>query len=163
MKDTIDIKKVYDAHSRRLYNISLRINGDSADAEEIMHDTLLQYWRVRKKDEIRDLPRWLTSVCVRKSIDRLREKSRWNLFLENYDDPALEDTPEEEVEYTVEVIMTALSGLPGHYRAIVSLHLFEGFDYQEIAQITGSKENTIRSLYMRGRKLLAEAIRQSRL
>lgn len=163
MKDTIDIEKVYDAHSRRLYNISLRINGDSADAEEIMHDTLLQYWKVRKKDEIRDLPRWLTSVCVRKSIDRLREKSRWNLFLENYENPALEDAPDEEVELTAEVILKALSGLPGHYRAIVSLHLFEGFDYQEIAHMTGIKENTIRSLYMRGRKQLAEAIRQSRI
>lgn len=163
MKDTIDIEKVYDTHSRRLYNISLRINSDSADAEEIMHDTLLQYWKVRKKDEIRDLPRWLTSVCVRKSIDRLREKIRWNLFLENYENPALEDAPDEEVELTAEVILKALSGLPGHYRAIVSLHLFEGFDYQEIAHMTGIKENTIRSLYMRGRKQLAEAIRQSKI
>jgi len=163
MKDTIDIEKVYDTHSRRLYNISLRITGNSGEAEEIMHDCLLQYWKFRNKEQIRDLPRWLSSICIRKSIDRLREKSRWDDFLEDYEDPALEDEAEDTGEYTVAIILKELSGLPDHYRAIVSLHLFEGFDYQEIAQITGSKESTIRSLYMRGRKLLAEAIKHIRI
>ena len=159
MKDTIDIEKVYDAHSRRLYNISLRITGSRGDAEEIMHDTLLQYWKFRQKEEIRDLPKWLTSICVRKSIDRLRDKSRWDEFLKGYEDPALEESPPDDGEYDAARILKALAGLPDHYRAILSLHLFEGFDYKEIAQITGAKENTIRSLYMRGRKLLAQAIK----
>ena len=163
MKDTIDIEKVYDTHSRRLYNISFRITGNGADAEEIMHDSLLQYWKFRNKEQIRDLPKWLTSICIRKSIDRLRERSRWNDSLEDYEDPALEEAPEEDVAYTVAVILKALCGLPDHYRAIVSLHLFEGFDYQEIAQLTGSKESTVRSLFMRGRKLLAEAIKHIRI
>ncbi|MBO5815959.1 MAG: sigma-70 family RNA polymerase sigma factor [Bacteroidales bacterium] len=159
MKDTVDIEKVYDSYSHRLYNISLRITGSSGDAEEIMHDTLLQYWKFRQKEQIRDLSKWLTSICIRKSIDRLRDKSRWNEFLEGYEDPALEESPSDDGEYNASQILKALAGLPGHYRAILSLHLFEGFDYQEIAQITGAKENTIRSLYMRGRKLLAQAIK----
>ena len=163
MKDTIDIAKVYDAHARRLYNISLRITGSSTDAEEVMHDSLLQYWKLRRKDEIKDLPKWLTSVCVRKSIDRLREKCRWNQFLECYEDPLTEESPEDNAEYDVVQILDALSSLPDHYRAIVSLHLFEGYDYQEIAQITGGKGSTIRSLYMRGRKLLAEAVKGKRV
>lgn len=159
MKDTIDIEKVYDAHSRRLYNISLRITGSSGDAEEIMHDSLLQYWRFRKKEQIRDLPKWLSSVCIRKSIDRLREKSRWNDFLEDYEDPALKESPADDAGYNAAQVLKALASLPDHYRAVLSLHLFEGFDYQEIAQITGAKESTIRSLYMRGRKLLAQAVK----
>ena len=57
--------------------------------------------------------------------------------------------------------MKALASLPDHYRAVLSLHLFEGFDYQEIAQITGAKESSIRSLYMRGRKLLAQAVKKA--
>ena len=161
MKDTVDIEKVYDAHSRRLYNISLRITGSRGDAEEIMHDTMLQYWKFRQKEEIRDLPKWLTSICVRKSIDRLRDKSRWDEFLKGYEDPALEDSPSDDSGYDAGQIMKALASLPDHYRAVLSLHLFEGFDYQEIAQITGAKESSIRSLYMRGRKLLAQAVKKA--
>ena len=43
MKGQTDIGRIYDDYSVRLYNIGLRIVGDSADAEEIMHDTLLKY------------------------------------------------------------------------------------------------------------------------
>ena len=73
------------------------------------------------------------------------------------------DEPEaEDLEYDIQTIRKALSSLPDHYRAIVSLHLFEGYDYQEIAQITGANENTIRSLYMRGKQKLAAAMKKER-
>lgn len=160
MRETINIEHIYDIMSRRLYNISLRIVGTSADAEEIMHDTLLQYWKFGRKEEIIDIGKWLSSTCIRKSIDKLRERHRWKKLLENYEDPMLEDPETENLEYDVQKIRNALSSLPDHYRAIVSLHLFEGYDYQEISQITGTSESTIRSLYMRGKQKLAAAIRQ---
>ena len=158
MRETINIEKIYDIMSRRLYNISLRIVGSSADAEEIMHDSLLQYWKFGRKHEIIDLGKWLTSTCIRKSIDRLRERYRWKELLENYEDPILEEPETENLEYDIKTIRDALTSLPDHYRAIVSLHLFEGYDYQEISQITGINDNTIRSLYMRGKQKLAAAI-----
>ena len=160
MRETINIEHIYDIMSRRLYNISLRIVGTSADAEEIMHDTLLQYWKFGRKEEIIDIGKWLSSTCIRNSIDKLRDRHRWKKLLENYEDPMLEDPETENLEYDVQKIRNALSSLPDHYRAIVSLHLFEGYDYQEISQITGTSESTIRSLYMRGKQKLAAAIRQ---
>lgn len=162
MKDTIDIERIYDVMSRRLYNTSLRIVGCSADAEEIMHDTLLRYWKYSRKDEISDLRKWLTSVCIRKSIDKLRERQRWKVLLESYEDPILEEGNEDISDYDVENIRKTLYDLPDHYRAVLSLHLFEGYDYSEISEITGTNENTIRSLYMRGRQKLAEAVRQKK-
>ena len=160
MKDTINIEKVYDAMSRRLYNISLRVTGCRTDAEEIMHDTLLQWWRFDRKNEIKDLSKWLSSVCIRKSIDRLRERHRWLNFLERYEDPMMEETDDTGEEYDIVTVQKALLELPDHYRTIISLHLFEGYDYQEISEITGTNENTIRSLYMRGKQKLAAAVRQ---
>jgi RNA polymerase sigma-70 factor (ECF subfamily) len=162
MKKTIDIENVYDTMSRRLYNMSLRIVGSSTEAEEIMHDTLLQYWHFNRKNDIKDLQKWLSSVCIRKSIDRLRQKQRWKDFLERYEDPALEENSGSEMEYDIQSITKALSELHDPYRVIVSLHLFEGYDYQEISQITGMNENTIRSIYLRGRQKLAAAVRQKR-
>ena len=112
--------------SGRLYNASLRIVGCSADAEEIMHDSLLQYWRFKKKEDIRDVRGWLTSICIRKSIDKLRERHRWKHFLEQYEDPATEENEDSDMEYDIRNIQKALYTLPDHYRAILSLHLFEG-------------------------------------
>lgn len=162
MKDIIDIEKVYDSMSGRLFNASLRIVGNSSDAEEIMHDSILQYWKYRKKEEIQDIRKWLTSVCIRKSIDRLREREKWKILLENYEDPTTLEPEDTELEYDINSILKALSQLPDHYRAIISLHLFEGYDYEEISQITGTGESTIRSLYMRGRQKLAAALKQKK-
>ena len=72
------------------------------------------------------------------------------------------DTTEYEAPeiISVENIRKALTGLPDHYRVVLTLHLLEGYDYQEISQITETKESTIRTLYMRGRQKLAKALRK---
>ena len=158
MKDTAEIEKLYESMSGRLYNISLRIVGCMADAEEIMHDSLLQYWKFKRKEEICDLKGWLTSICIRKSLDKLREKHRNKDFLEEYKEwqETEASTPPENLN--IEEIKKALLLLPDNYRTILSLHLFEGYDYQEIEQITGTKETTLRSLYSRAKEKLAAAI-----
>lgn len=153
------MERIYDEHAVRLYNLSLRILGDCCEAEEIMHDSLLQYYGMKDKSEIQDIRKWLSSVCIRKSIDRLRKRKRFKDFLEDYEDPAMDDADYEDYTLEVENIRKALSCIPDNYRLILSLHLFEGYDYQEISQIAGIKEVTVRSLYMRGRRKLAEYLK----
>ncbi len=157
MNSTTDIKKLYATHSQHLYFTSLRIVGNSFEAEEIMHDTLLKYLSQAAVEVIEKPASWLKSVCVRKSLDKLREKHRTKAFLEEYKDepPA---TPPPPLQYSVEEIKKALLLLPDNYRTILSLHLFEGYDYQEIEQITGTKEATLRSLYKRAKEKLAATL-----
>ena len=164
MKETIDIERIYDTHASRLYRISLRIVGDENDAVEVMHDTLLKLYEFRKKNEILDLAGWLSSVCVCKSIDKVRQKYRYKDFLSRYASEDLddEDSPWTDQEYSVEDIRNALASLPDHYRLVLTLHLLEGYDYQEISQITGSKETSIRTLYMRGRQRLAKQLKEQK-
>lgn len=159
MKNSIDMERIYDEHAVRLYNVSLRILGDSCEAEEVMHDSLLQYYGMKDKSGILNIRKWLSSVCIRKSIDRLRKRKRFKDFLEDYEDPAMDDTEYEDLALDVENIRKALSFIPDSSRLILTLHLFEGYDYHEISQITGIKEVTIRSLYMRGRQKLAEYLK----
>jgi RNA polymerase sigma-70 factor (ECF subfamily) len=160
MKNSMDMEKIYDEHAVRLYNMSLRILGDSCEAEEVTHDTLLQYYGMKDRSGVVDLRKWLSSVCIRKSIDRLRQKKKFMDLLEDYEDPVLEDPACDDLDLDVGNIRKALSLLPDNYRLILSLHLFEGYDYEEITQITGIKEVTVRSLYMRGRRKLAEILKQ---
>ena len=112
--------EIYKAHSKRLYNISLRIVRDSALAEEIMQDTILKYLQsgpnVRqaqgplgeaatgslrfapypgKRSPEAALPNvasaWMTKTCIRASIDALRKIKRDKKLLEEY---AAEEAPE---------------------------------------------------------------------
>jgi RNA polymerase sigma-70 factor (ECF subfamily) len=51
-----------------------------------------------------------------------------------------------------------MDALPSGYRTILSLYLFEGYDFEEIAEITGLQPVSVRSQYSRGRIKLQSAI-----
>lgn len=166
-----NIEKIYDLYSKELYFTSLRITGESFDAEEIMQETIIKYYNYPDKSSIENLRGWLKSVCIRRSLDKLRERHRKKVFLEEYKEVNLESAGAvgevagdigggaEEVEYSVEKIKKALSSLQDNYRVILSLMLFEGYDYGEASQITGVKESTIRSTYLRAKNKLATVLK----
>lgn len=175
-----DIEELYNRYCKRLYFTSLRIVGDSFQAEEIMHDTFIRYHTFAHKDQIRELEKWLVSVCIRKSIDLLRSRNSYTNIVTQYsneaEDVAFDDCndltsnePEAsplnkydgEQHYNVEKIRAALESLDDKYRMVVSLYLFEGFDYAEIADITGIKEVSLRSIYARGKAKLQQQLRST--
>ena len=158
-----NIQEIYGKYSTPLYFTALRITGNSFDAEEVMHDTILKYHSFHPKESIEKLGSWLTSICIRKSLDKLREKHRNQNFLEEYKEWQETETSSPSENFSVEEIKKALLLLPDNYRTILSLHLFEGYDYQEIEQITGTKEVTLRSLYKRAKEKLAATIQKSKL
>ncbi len=161
MNRQTNIKEIYGQYAQQLYFTALRITGSSFDAEEVMQDTILKYHNFPQKEGIEKLGSWLKSVCIRKALDKLREKHRTKEFLEEYKEEQIPATP-PQVQYTVEEIRKTLLLLPDNYRTILSLHLFEGYDYQEIEQITGTKEATIRSLYKRAKEKLAATILENK-
>ncbi len=163
-RNGLDIERLYNTYAKKLYFTSLRITADSFDAEEAMHDTFLRLYRLPDKEQIKKIENWLTSVCVRISIDKLRKKKSEALFRQEIAAETAEEkgsgeeftNGKEPPQYTVDSIKKALHLLPDGYRLIISLHLFEGYDYEEIAQITGLQESSVRSQYMRAKKRLAE-------
>ena len=182
--------EIYRTHSKRLFNISLRIVRDSALAEEIMQDTILKYIQsgplgrttagdrlpvqgAERRETAVVLPNvasaWMTKTCIRASIDALRKRKREKLFLDEY---ATEEAPDyfapvnEDRRDKVEMpdiitVKRAMDELPDPYRIILNLVLIDGLDYEEISAFTGEKEGTIRTRYSRARQMLATIIRNS--
>lgn len=165
-KTRLDIEKLYNTFSRKLYFTSLRITADSFDAQEAMQDTFIRLYKLGNTENIERVESWLTSVCIRISIDILRKRNRNEIFKQELQREVAKEDPVAEVpevtpgqkgelpqkNYSVEAIKGALPLLPDGYRLILSLHLFEGYDYEEIAQITGLQESSIRSQYLRAKK-----------
>lgn len=167
-----DIEELYNKYCKQLYAISLRIVGNSFEAEEIMHDTFIKYHIFAHKNQILELDKWLFSVCIRKSIDQLRSRNSYINGVAKYsnntknqehinqetepEDITLQDHNNRQA-YEVDLIKIALESLDDQSRMVLSLHLFEGYDYAEISQITGIKENSLRSIYNRSRAKLHQA------
>ena len=159
-----EITQFYQEHHRRLYNISLRILRNSDEAEEVMQDTIMKFVSAPQQTfgSRAQVSAWLARTCIRASIDRLRSRQRREAFLEDY---AREEEPVETEELQgalpdVMQIRAAMDRLPDPYRLVLNLVLIEGMDYGEIAEMTGRKETTLRSLYARGRNKLTGLLKQ---
>ena len=62
----------------------------------------------------------------------------------------MRDEPREMISR----IRKVMQGMPDGYRVVLSLLLFEGYDYAEAAQILQVEESTVRSQYLRGKRKL---------
>ena len=89
---------------------------------------------------------WLVKVCVRASIDAIRRRRTLRRLF-----------PERSL---AERIRRGMSRLPAGYRAVLSLLLFEGYDYEEAAEITGLKASSVRSQYVRAKARLLEILKK---
>lgn len=160
-REEIDI--FYHKYRVRLFNTSYRILGDKMDAEEVMQDVMIKYLKSGVCLSLPQEESWLVKSVVRSSIDRLRKKKRDTEFLERYKADIKEATDNTEWKVCAEMvpkIKVGISMLPDGYRAVLSMILFEGYDYEEVAQILEVKESTVRSQYMRGKERLIKIINE---
>ena len=57
-----------------------------------------------------------------------------------------------------QTIFNAISGLPEHYRQIITLKDINDFSYEEIARIAGCQVGTVKSRLARARLLVREQL-----
>lgn len=158
-----EINIFYHRYRVRLFNTSYRILGDRMDAEEVMQDAMIKYLKSGISLELPKEEVWLVKSTVRGAIDRLRKKKRDLEFLEEYKADAKEKTGDvkwRDGADMVPKIKEGMARLPDGYRAVLSMILFEGFDYEEVAQIMDVKESTVRSQYMRGKERLIKIVNE---
>lgn len=77
--------------------------------------------------------------------------------------PEEDSFDEEGLKYKVEEIKKAVKELPNGYRTVISLHLFEGYDQEEIAEILQITHATVRTQYMRAKQKLLSLIKEGGL
>lgn len=152
----------YRIHSVPVYNTALRILRNESDAAEVMQDTLLKYLSggVQSGSQAQAAA-WLRTTCIRRAIDRLRARRKDPVFVD-VDILPETDVPEEETLEEMpdmDRIRRAMESLPAPYGLVLNLALVEGLSYAQIAEVTGQKEVTLRSIYARGRQKLTKILR----
>lgn len=158
---------LYSQHASDMYSISVRIVGNTGEAEDVVQQSFIQAFnKLYKLDDETLFRPWLKKIVVNNSIDRLRQRKVQFLSLddENHTITGLFSTPNEPIENredTVQCIKQAIQQLPDGYRSILSLYLIEGYDHIEISEILGISESTSRSQYARAKMKLREILKNN--
>lgn len=150
------------AHEDRVFSICLRVMTNREAALDATQETFLTLYR--KADRFKGtaaFSTWLYRVAVNTCYDQLRkEKRRHTERLPEHHDPV--DTRANDPFASIEVrpeLEAALERLPEEFRSAVILSDVEDLAIAEIAEILQIPPGTAKSRVFRGRRLLAETLR----
>ena len=152
--------EVYNRYQKAMYNVSVRIVKDTAEAEDIMQESFLTAFN--KLDTFKgdaSFGSWLKRIVVNNSITQYKKSQRFVPLPEG----GLADQVDEstnglaEEDYTsikAGQIINCMNSLHNSYRQALSLHLIEGYDYEEICEIMHISYANCRTLISRAKESL---------
>lgn len=131
---------LYDATSRRVYGLALRVVRDPAQAEEVAQEAYLEIWRTasRYDPERGSAVSWLLTIAHRKAVDRVRSAEAAARRDETYhhrNQPVDHDATAEAAHASLEArrVRAALAGLTDVQREAIELAYFGGYTHTEVA------------------------------
>ncbi|MEM9143809.1 MAG: RNA polymerase sigma factor [Bacteroidota bacterium] len=156
--------EIYDRYYKAMYNVSLRIVKDSAEAEDIMQESFLNAFTKLHtfKGEVA-FGAWLRRIVINNSIYHYKKQRKKNeVALENvmY---KVEDNDEVTsdhafTELKAQKVMEAMKRLKDNYRISLTLHLIEGYDYEEISSIMNISYANCRTTISRAKESLRKKL-----
>lgn len=156
--------EVYNRYYKAMYNTAFRIVKDSFEAEDIMQDSFLTaFTKLDSLKEIKTFGSWLKRIVINNSIYHYKKNSKY------------EDVPLDDVLYKVEdhsgivedngftslkanQILETMKSLKDNYRMGLTLHLIEGYDYEEICEIMDITNANCRTLISRAKDSLRKKL-----
>ena len=162
--DTASYETLYQRYAKAMYNTSLRIVNNTADAEDVLQEAFIDAFRSLNEFSYRStFGAWLKKIVINKSINVLRKRKVDLVELDQSSAYAITEEhflDEEDLKFRVGQVKKAIQKLADGYRTVLSLYLLEGYDKEEISEILGISHNTVRTQYIRAKQKLLMLIKQ---
>jgi len=150
-------------HHVRVFRFVLRLVRDEAAAEDLISEVFLDVWRQAGRFEGRaQVSTWLLAIARFKALSALRRKPEQELDEEAAE--AIEDTSDTpdvslQKKETGVVIRECLTSLSAEHREIIDLVYYHEKSVEEVAEIVGIPEATVKTRMFYARKKLAELLK----
>ncbi|HEU5166997.1 MAG TPA: RNA polymerase sigma factor [Chitinophagaceae bacterium] len=153
---------LYDRYSKAMYNTALRIVNRTTDAEDVLQDSFSDaFMQLSSFENKSTFGAWLKQIVVFKSIGLLKKQRMSFVDMEKVEDMPEENSLDEtNIWYTVNMVKQTMQQLPDGYRTVLSLYLFEGYDHEEISEILGVAQSTVRTQYIRAKQKLLKLLKK---
>ncbi|NJW52615.1 RNA polymerase sigma factor [Salinimicrobium oceani] len=153
--------KIYNKYAKAMYNVALRIVKDTAEAEDIMQECFLKaFEKLDSFEGNSTFGAWLKKIVVNQSISVYNKNTKYKevQFDEQFKHAADEANgvilDEDEQNSKVRKILKAMESLKENYRMALTLHLIEGYDYEEICDILNITYANCRTTISRAKESL---------
>ena len=148
----LDADELFHTYADMVYRLAFLRLRSSADAEDILQEVFVRCLRNGKAFyDAEHQKAWLIRVTV--NCTKTLATSAWR----RHTVPERDDVLTEMEDHTD--VYAAVLALPKDYRTAIHLHYYEGYSVREIAKLTGSTEQAIKSRLFRARGMLHERLK----
>jgi len=162
--DRLAMQVLFARHHVRVYRFVLRMVRNEATAEDLISEVFLDVWRQAGKFEGRSaVSTWMLSIARFKALSTLRRRTDEELdekMAEQIEDQA--DDPETVLAKKDKgaVLRECLTRLSAEHREVVDLVYYHEKSVEEVAEITGIPEATVKTRMFYARKKLSELLKE---
>jgi len=150
-----DFNKCVDAHADGLFRFIAKNIRDSEKARDIVQDTFEKVWLKVADLDASKVKSYLFTVAYNTMIDSIRREKHTGDFQEVKEVLYVSQNTYSDLK---KVLHEALSKLPEVQRSVILLRDYEGYNYDEIGQITGLNESQVKVYIYRARVFLKQYI-----
>lgn len=149
-------------HNLKVFRFLMRFVDNESTAEDLVSEVFIEVWRNAAQFEARSrVSTWLLAIARNKALSALRRRSTDELdqeVLEFVEDP--NDNPEvalQKVERS-ELLRDCLKQLSPAHREIIDLVYYHERTIDDVAEIIGVPQNTVKTRMFYARKRIAELL-----
>ncbi|PKA84292.1 RNA polymerase sigma-70 factor (ECF subfamily) [Ulvibacter sp. MAR_2010_11] len=157
--------EVYNRYQHAMYNTSLRIVKNTAEAEDVMQESFITaFEKLHTFKGEASFGSWLKRIVVNNSISQYRKSLRFQEINDSNLPDVEEDSfgiaafEEDEVPLKARQVMAGMKELHDSYQEVLTLHFIEGFDYEEICEILQISYANCRTLISRAKESLRKKL-----
>ncbi len=157
--------EVYQRYYKAMFNTSLRIVKDSAEAEDLMQEAFLTaFTKLSSLHNNDHFGSWLKRIVINNSLTALKKKKDHQEF----DMELIAQKPtntNEDIDLQLQTIQAqqlvdTMKTLKDSYSTSLSLYFIEGYDYEEICEIMDITYSNCRTLISRAKESLRKKLIQ---
>ncbi len=156
---------LYSRHNVRVYRFILRIVRDNSMAEDLVSQVFLDVWRTAKQFEGRSqVSTWLLSIARFKALTALRQRRFEDIDQEEVREIADDgETPESSLDRssTSAILRACIAKLSPAHREIINLVYYHEKSVEEVGEIIGIPQSTVKTRMFYARKQLADLLRNA--
>jgi len=144
-----------DEFSDGVYRFVLHNLRDEHKSKDVVQDTFIKMWNKVGEIDYTKARSYLFTAAYHTMIDAIRKEKKFTSF-----EDVEYNQPSDSKEYLglKEILRDAVNRLPEIQRSVVLLRDYEGYNYEEIGEITGLSESQVKVYIYRARVFLKEYI-----
>lgn len=152
---------LYQKYAPMLMGICLRYARNTEDAEDILHDSFVKILvNIDKYAEEYSFPNWLRRVTINTAINAYHEKKKMLNSVEMSEvEENIDDVRIGQTDFLSEkLLLQMINELPDGYRTVFNLYEIDGYPQNEIAEILGCSNTTVRTQLFKAKRALKAKI-----